>query len=319
MNKAWINAFRLRTLPLAAASVLMGNILAFIYDITNTSSLNIFFLTLATAFELQILSNLANDYGDFIKGTDNDNRIGNTRALQSGEIKPRQMHRMILVFVLLSLITGVSLLIKTIGELNYTFLFLFALGLTAIAAAIKYTVGKKAYGYKGFGDIAVFLFFGLFAVLASAYLQIGYLKWIMVLPAASTGLLAAGVLNVNNIRDIENDKASGKITIPVQLGENAAKKYHLFLISTALFFLLIFSITRYSNLFDFLYILGFPLIISNTISVWRTPPSVIYNKLLKQLSLSTLFLILLFGASNLLSFLFFSDLLFGWFFSYFYK
>jgi len=306
MNNAWINAFRLRTLPLAAASVLMGNILAFIYDITNTSSLVIFFLTLATAFELQILSNLANDYGDFIKGTDNDNRIGNTRALQSGAISPEQMRKMIIVFVLLSLVTGVSLLLKAFEELNLTFLFLLAFGITAIAAAIKYTVGKTAYGYKGFGDIAVFIFFGLFAVLASAYLQTGYLKWIMVLPAAATGLLATGVLNVNNIRDIENDKASGKITIPVQLGEKAAKQYHLFLIAAALSLLLLFSASRYSNPFDFTYLLSYPLIIINSIRVFKTPPSPVYDALLKQLSLSTLLLILLFGASNLLSFLFFS-------------
>lgn len=306
MNKAWINAFRLRTLPLAAASVLMRNILAFIYDITNTSTLVIFFLTLATAFELQILSNLANDYGDFIKGTDNDNRIGNTRALQSGAISPAQMRRMIIVFVLLSLVTGVSLLLKAFQELNITFLFLLILGITAIAAAIKYTVGKTAYGYKGFGDIAVFIFFGLFAVLASAYLQTGYLKWIMVLPAAATGLLATGVLNVNNIRDIDNDKASGKITIPVRLGEKTAKQYHLFLIATALSLLLIFSASRYSNPFDFTYLLSYPLIIINSIRVFKTPPSPLYNTLLKQLSLSTLLLILLFGASNLLSFLFFS-------------
>ncbi len=306
MNKAWINAFRLRTLPLATSSVLMGNILAFIYDSTNTSSFTIFFLTLVTAFELQILSNLANDYGDFMKGTDNDRRIGNMRSLQSGVIRPKQMQWMIIFFVVISLVTGVTLLIKAFGELNYPFLFLFALGLVSIAAAVKYTMGKTAYGYKGFGDLAVFIFFGFFAVLASAFLQIGYLKWIMVLPAASTGLLAVGVLNVNNIRDIENDKASGKITIPVRLGEKAAKKYHVILIATALGLLLIFSVIRYSNFFDFIYILGFPLIIINSMRIVKNPPSLLYNGFLKQLSLSTLLLVLLFGASNLLSFLFFS-------------
>jgi 1,4-dihydroxy-2-naphthoate octaprenyltransferase len=284
----------------------MGNILAFIYDSTNTSSFTIFFLTLVTAFELQILSNLANDYGDFMKGTDNDRRIGNMRSLQSGVIRPKQMQWMIIFFVVISLVTGVTLLIKAFGELNYPFLFLFALGLVSIAAAVKYTMGKTAYGYKGFGDLAVFIFFGFFAVLASAFLQIGYLKWIMVLPAASTGLLAVGVLNVNNIRDIENDKASGKITIPVRLGEKAAKKYHVILIATALGLLLIFSVIRYSNFFDFIYILGFPLIIINSMRIVKNPPSLLYNGFLKQLSLSTLLLVLLFGASNLLSFLFFS-------------
>jgi len=306
MMSAWLKAFRLRTLPLAAASVLMGNILAFIYDNTGTSSLSIFILTLLTAFELQILSNLANDYGDFVKGTDNENRIGNTRALQSGEISPKQMLKMIIFFVLLSLITGFSLLFHAFGELNMTFIFLFVLGLAAIGAAIKYTVGKTAYGYKGLGDIAVFLFFGLFAVLGSAYLQTRLLQWMMLLPASAAGLLAAGVLNVNNIRDIDNDKASGKITIPVRLGVTAAKKYHTLLIAAALLLLIIFSVSRYSNPVDFVYLICYPLILINTRNVIQQPPSPAYNGLLKQLSLGTLLLILLFGASTFLSFLFYS-------------
>ncbi|MFN3446695.1 MAG: 1,4-dihydroxy-2-naphthoate octaprenyltransferase, partial [Bacteroidia bacterium] len=162
--KTWISAMRLRTLPLAVSGILMGSALSDLSGVESHKLITI--LALLTAIFLQILSNLANDYGDFTKGTDNEKRVGNMRALQSGNITPKAMLRMIVVFVVLSLISGISLLyVAANGNINYSFLLFFMLGIAAIAAAIKYTVGKSAYGYSGLGDVFVFVFFGLVAVL----------------------------------------------------------------------------------------------------------------------------------------------------------
>jgi 1,4-dihydroxy-2-naphthoate octaprenyltransferase len=297
---AWLHAFRLRTLPLAAASVLTGTMLAGIFAETNGY---VFLLCLLVAFELQILSNLANDYGDFVKGTDNENRLGNTRALQSGALTPVQVKRMMVVFVVAALITGIFLLLYSLPEVSKITFLLLAIGIAAIAAAIKYTVGKNAYGYRGLGDVFVFIFFGPVAVLGTAYLHYPELEPAMILPAACSGLLATAVLNVNNIRDIENDKACGKITLPVRWGERKAKQYHAALISLALVCMLAFSVLLYQSWADFLYLLAFPLLLSNTRKVMLTPPSPAYNALLKQLSLSILFFSLMTSVSYVLSFI----------------
>lgn len=299
--KHWLHAFRLRTLPLAASSVLTGSMLAGIFGEADDGL--IFFLCLLVAFELQILSNLANDYGDFVKGTDNENRLGNQRALQSGALQPKQVKRMMVVFVVAALLTGVSLLLLAFPEVNLATFVLLATGIAAIGAAIKYTVGKNAYGYKGWGDIFVFLFFGIFAVLGTSYVQYHVLVPEMILPAIAIGFLATAVLNVNNIRDIDNDKACGKITIPVRLGVKKAKQYHLFLIAGATLSIVIFSVIIYQSAVDFLYLLSFPVIYANTHSVWITEPSPAYNKLLKQLSLSVLFFALMTCVSYILSFI----------------
>ncbi len=283
--KHWLHAFRLRTLPLAAASVLTGSMLAGIFGEADGL---IFFLCLLVAFELQILSNLANDYGDFVKGTDNENRLGNQRALQSGALQPQQVKRMMVVFAAVALLTGVGLLLLAFPEINLSTFILFTIGIAAIGAAIKYTVGKNAYGYKGWGDIFVFLFFGIFAVLGTSYVQYHILVPEMIL---------------NNIRDIENDKACGKITIPVRLGVKIAKQYHLFLIAGATLSIVTFSVIIYQSMVDFLYLLSFPVIFANTYSVWTTEPSPTYNKLLKQLSLSILFFTLMACVSYVLSFI----------------
>jgi 1,4-dihydroxy-2-naphthoate octaprenyltransferase len=298
--KHWLHAFRLRTLPLAAASVLTGSMLAGIFGEADGL---IFFLCLLVAFELQILSNLANDYGDFVKGTDNQNRLGNQRALQSGALQPKQVKRMMVVFVAAALLTGVGLLLLAFPEVNLATFILLATGIAAIGAAIKYTVGNNAYGYKGWGDIFVFLFFGIFAVLGTSYVQYHVFIPEMILPAITIGLFATAVLNVNNIRDIDNDKACGKITIPVRLGVTKAKQYHVILIAGATLSIVAFSVIIYQSAVDFLYLLSFPVIFANTRSVWTTEPSPAYNKLLKQLSLSILFFALMTCVSYILSFI----------------
>jgi 1,4-dihydroxy-2-naphthoate octaprenyltransferase len=295
--KTWISAMRLRTLPLAASAILMGITLA---DLCYSADTLVAVLCLTTAICLQILSNFANDYGDFVKGTDNDKRVGNMRALQSGDISVSQMRTAIMLLVALSLISGISLLYNaTGGSFDLTFLLFFLLGVVAIAAAIKYTVGKKAYGYSGFGDVAVFVFFGPVSVIGTFLLCTHFSwdwhkDWFILLPTLSIGLLSTGVLNTNNIRDIENDRASKKFTIPVKIGLQKARIYHSFLI---VFALLSFCVGLYFVYFHWVQLLVVPamfLIIKTWLGVLKTEPSPAYNVFLKQLSLGTLLLVFVF-------------------------
>ncbi|MBK9593237.1 MAG: 1,4-dihydroxy-2-naphthoate octaprenyltransferase [Crocinitomicaceae bacterium] len=241
--KPWLKAFRLRTLPLSFSNILLGSAIAF--SMQNGSGFSnfhfnwgIFTLTLLTTLLLQILSNLANDYGDSKKGADNENRIGPARAIQSGEISAESMLRAIILLSILTLISGLALLYVSFrSDLNWTFVGFFLLGVAAIAAAIKYTVGKGAYGYSGLGDLFVFIFFGLVGVIGSFYLQSKEFYWIVILPAITMGCFSVAVLNLNNMRDIVNDKAVGKITLVVKLGSKNAKIYHglLFVIAYGAF------------------------------------------------------------------------------------
>ena len=287
----WVKAFRLRTLPLALACIFMGGFLA-IYK--EEYSWSVITLAIITTLFLQILSNLANDYGDGIKGTDNENRLGPERAVQSGEISPSQMRKGIIVFVLLSLISGVWLIIEGTGFSFFTLIFL-ALGIGAIVAAIKYTVGNRSYGYSGFGDLFVFIFFGPVAVLGTSYLASHQLTWQDILPAAAMGLLSTGVLNLNNMRDIENDKASGKITLALRFGLRSAKKYHYCLVLSALVLLVIFTSLNYHSPWQFIYVILFPTILRDLIFIGRTEDNRLLDPFLKKLAFSTLLLTLLFG------------------------
>jgi 1,4-dihydroxy-2-naphthoate octaprenyltransferase len=302
--KTWIGAMRLRTLPLAASAILLGITVA---DLRYSANTTVALLCLSTAICLQILSNLANDYGDFTKGTDNDNRLGNMRALQSGNVSVGQMRIAIIVFVLLSLISGISLLFHaTEGKLNTVFILFFFLGIAAIAAAIKYTVGKNAYGYSGFGDIAVFFFFGPVSVVGTFLLCTGVQfswvgDWVVLIPALAVGLLSTGVLNTNNIRDIDNDRTSGKFTIPVKIGLSKARIYHSFLIGgalvswTAIFFLF------YLHWVQLLIFPAMFLVIKTWSGVLKTEPSPAYNQYLKLLSLGTLLLVLVFMVTSMIA------------------
>lgn len=295
---------RLRTLPLAASAILLGVMVA---DLRYVADTTVALLCLTTALCLQILSNLANDYGDFTKGTDNDNRIGNTRALQSGAISPAQMRVAIVLFVLLSLVSGIGLLLAaTNGELNIPFILFFLLGLAAIAAAIKYTVGKNAYGYSGLGDVAVFFFFGPVSVIGTFLLCCHFQfdpasDWVVVFPSIAIGLLSTAVLNTNNIRDIENDFASGKFTIPVKIGLDKARIYHSFLVVFALLSwtaMMYFFYRHWAQLFVFPAMF---LVVKTWLGVLKTAPSPAYNSYLKQLSLGTFFLVLVFMVTTLIA------------------
>ena len=296
--KAWVSAFRLRTLPLALASIGMGSFLAaadqqFRGSVVTWSALTTLFL--------QILSNLANDYGDTKHGADSINRKGPQRAVQAGLITPEQMKTGMLVFTLLSLLSGLVLLWVSFGtEGIYLFLLFLVLGLAAIWAAINYTAGAKPYGYAGLGDISVFIFFGLVGVTGTYFLQTQRLYGAILLPAAALGFFSTGVLNINNIRDIHSDKLAGKYSVPVRLGARKARIYHVVLLVMGFVCAIGFALLRQASWQHYLFLLTLPLFFNNARQVWqRQTPSEI-DPYLKQMALSTLLFVLLFGIGFLL-------------------
>ncbi len=225
----WLDAARPKTLPLALVSILTGSVLAFS---SHHFSLSVAVLAFITATLLQILSNLANDYGDAVKGTDNEARLGPTRAIQSGAVTPKTMKQAIIVNVILTMVAGLVLVLHALNNWESILAFM-GLGLLAIGAAIAYTVGNKPYGYVGLGDISVFTFFGLLGVAGTYFLHTGIVDLSLILPAIGCGLLAVAVLNINNMRDIENDERCGKRTVAVRLGQKRAKQYHFILLAGA--------------------------------------------------------------------------------------
>lgn len=298
--KDWIEAFRLRTLMLSLACILMGVFLAKIFS-QNVSTVSVV-LTLLTALFLQILSNLANDYGDSKHGADHDGRKGPKRAVQSGKISAAQMLVGIKVFVVLSFITGLALLYSCLHIIGITgVISLLVLGIAAIIAAIAYTNGKRPYGYMGLGDVSVFVFFGLLAVGGTYYLLVGQINPLIFLPATSCGLLSVGVLNLNNMRDIDSDIAAGKNSIPVRLGFAKSKVYHNLIISIALLCSLIFVMfyKEMPTLKNLSFVACFPLFLKQLITVKNTTDKIKLDPLLKQLSISTMLFVLLFGLANL--------------------
>lgn len=292
MNK-WINAFRIRTLPLALSSILLGGFIALEQGYTNPMVLT---LAVLTTLFLQVLSNLANDYGDFLKGTDNDNRVGPKRAMQSGLINKSSMKKAILILVLLSLISGISLVYVSFGKENVLKSLLFILlGVSAILASIRYTVGKKAYGYSGLGDVFVFLFFGWVAVIGTYFLISLDISYLIFLPATTLGLFSTGVLNLNNLRDYKNDEASGKRTIVVKIGYDNARVYHMFLILGGWLSFLSYLLLIDASLSVFIVLLSLPLFVMNLLTVFKVKDEKLLDPELKKLALSITLFTLLFG------------------------
>ena len=229
--KSYVQAARLRTLPLSVSGIIIGSFMSASKGFFNWK---ICLLALLTTIGFQIISNFANDYGDGVKGTDNEDRIGPERAVQSGAISPKQMRNAIITSSIITFLIAILLIFIAFGKDDFLNLIIFfCLGIASIAAAIKYTVGKKAYGYSGFGDLFVFLFFGLVSVIGSYYLYSKQLSITLILPAFSVGLLSIGVLNLNNMRDYHNDKSNNKVTLVVKIGVKRAKNYHFFLIGLA--------------------------------------------------------------------------------------
>lgn len=209
----WLEAARPKTLPLALVSILTGSVLAYS---AGHFSLTIAIMAFVTATLLQILSNLANDYGDAVQGTDNDNRLGPQRAMQSGAVTAQQMKVAIIFNIILTAIAGLTLVFYALSSFESIITFI-SLGILAIIAAIAYTMGSKPYGYVGLGDLSVFIFFGLLGVSGTYFLHTGHVDATLFLPALGCGLLAVAVLNINNMRDIENDSECGKRTMAVRL------------------------------------------------------------------------------------------------------
>jgi len=294
---SWIKAFRLRTLPLALASIIMGSLLA-IRD--GKYSWAVIILATLTTILLQVLSNLANDYGDWVKGTDNKGRLGPTRAVQSGEISHEQMKKAVIIFASLSLLSGLWLLYASFGNNIGAALVFFLLGLGAIAAAIKYTVGKKAYGYSGLGDLFVFVFFGLVGVFGTYYLNTLDFNLEIFLPAISIGLMSTGMLNLNNMRDIDNDILSGKHTLASKLGIHKAKVYHLLLIGVALATASIYVVLNYSSLWNLLFLITAPLFLNDLVGIFNQQDQKHLDPYLKKLALATLLFSILFGVGMML-------------------
>ena len=294
---AWIEAIRLRTLPLALSSIITGGFLAI--SVKQYHWL-ILVLTVLTTVFLQILSNLANDYGDAIKGTDNEHRTGPERTVQSGRITAAQMKNGIILFALLSFLSGLWLLYIAFGtNLLLSGIFLL-LGIAAIAAAIQYTIGAKAYGYKGLGDAFVFLFFGLMGVAGTWFLNTLHWQWDILLPASSMGLLSTGVLNLNNMRDMDNDHVSGKRTVAGFFGYKAARLYHMSLIILAFTTAAIYVGIHGNNIWNFLFVLSAPVFILDLIRIFRTKEKHTLDPYLKRLALSSLLFSVLFGIGLLL-------------------
>lgn len=295
--KHWLGAIRLRTLPLALSSIAMGGFLA---GKAGVFRWDIFFWCVLTTIFLQVLSNLANDYGDFIHGADHQGRKGPQRAVQSGAIRPGTMRIAIAIFIGLSLISGFILLFTAFGFNWQAIAFFLMLGLLSIAAAITYTAGRKPYGYIGLGDLSVLVFFGLVGVLGSYYLFTHSVSVAELFPALATGLLAVAVLNVNNIRDIESDRQAGKFSIPVRIGYARAITYHWMILSAAVVFAVVYTAIRFQSLWQFLFLLAVPLLVRNAIAIQRHPPASL-DPWLKQMALSALLFVLLFGTGLVLA------------------
>ncbi len=293
---SWISAFRLRTLPLALSCIGMAGFLAAAAGKFNWL---IFILCCITTIFLQVLSNLANDYGDSVNGADHAGRKGPSRAVQSGAITAAQMKNAVIIAIALSLVTGISLLFVSFGpNWNSIGYFLF-LGLLSIVAAVTYTMGKKPYGYAGFGDLSVLVFFGVVGVMGSLYLFTQRIEWTTLLPALGCGFFSIAVLNINNIRDIESDLAAGKYSIPVRIGKRNAAKYQWFLLMGGNIAAIAYGILNYHSPYQFIFLLAVPLFMRIGFAV-GSKKSEELDPFLKQMALTTLVFVVLFGVGNLL-------------------
>ncbi|MBL0127308.1 MAG: 1,4-dihydroxy-2-naphthoate polyprenyltransferase [Flavobacteriales bacterium] len=301
--KHWLSAFRLRTLPLAVSSILVGSAMA--AHVQKQSSYDLFSpavlaLALLTAVLLQILSNLANDLGDHQHGTDNKDRVGPQRAVQSGAIPVAAMKRAMTACGTLAFLSGCVLITVALGFSAITLVFLI-LGLLAIGAAVKYTFGKNPYGYAGLGDVSVFLFFGIVGVCGTFYLHARFFEWPLLLPAAGSGLLSAAVLNVNNMRDIMNDAASGKRTLVVRMGSTNAKVYHVALVIGGVLCLTSFILLANESAWHWTFLITLPAFFIHLKRVLSNTEPRLLDPQLKILALTTFLTAILFSLGLILA------------------
>ncbi len=298
MMKAFIKAARLRTLPLSLSGIIVGSFLAYADGYFDW---RICTLAMVTTIGFQVLSNFANDYGDGIKGTDNADRIGPKRALQSGEISPKQMLTVIKMTGFITFMIALLLIYLSFGQEHILFFFLFLFfGMASIAAAIKYTMGKKAYGYSGYGDVFVFLFFGWLSVVGSYFLYTKVLDVLVFLPATAVGLLSVGVLNLNNMRDRESDTTANKRTLVVKIGAEFAKYYHYYLLMASFLLALLYVVLHFRSPKQFLFVIAFIPIVKHLYTVYKNVDAKKLDPELKKLALSTFLFALLFGLGQII-------------------
>ena len=310
--KAWLSAARLRTLPLSISGIIVGMGItspnffkgdayplmngpyAGGRDFMNWES-PIFWLAIFTTIGFQVLSNFANDYGDGVKGTD-ANREGEKRMVASGLISPKQMKRGMYITAAISLLLASMLIFAAFGNSNFILAFVFFnLAIFSVIAAIKYTVGDSAYGYSGFGDVFVFVFFGIVSVLGSYFLVMKNLDVSLILPAISIGCFSTSVLNLNNMRDIDNDRNSGKNTLVVKLGSKKAKNYHYLLLVIGMICGVLYTFLNYSEPLQFVYVIAYiPFLWNIRVVLGNKEPRKLDGEL-KKVALSTFLFAVLFA------------------------
>ena len=276
----WFSTARPKTLPLALASIIIGSALAYWagkFDLITTQ------LAFITTILLQILSNFANDYGDHVKGSDTAERIGPLRAIQHGAITGEQLKMAVMVLSALSFISGAILSFYAYEGIEDLLVFL-GLGVISIVAAITYTVGKKAYGYLGLGDLFVLIFFGFVAVIGVFYLQAHSLPAMIFIPAFGCGLLSVAVLNINNLRDISQDRKAGKNTLIVRIGSKNGRIYHAILLVLAVVSYLIFAILNFEHWYNYLFLLAVPLLVKHGLFVYRHQDPIELRPILGQMA-----------------------------------
>ena len=276
----WFSTARPKTLPLALASIIIGSALAYWagrFDLITT------LLAFITTILLQVLSNFANDYGDHVKGSDTAERIGPLRAIQHGAITGEQLKMAVIVLSALSFISGSALSFYAYEEIEDLLVFL-GLGVISIVAAITYTVGKKAYGYLGLGDLFVLIFFGFVAIIGVFYLQAHSLPAMIFIPAFGCGLLSVAVLNINNLRDINQDRKAGKNTLIVRIGSKNGRIYHAILLVLAVISYLIFAILNFEHWYNYLFLLAVPLLVKHGLFVYRHQDPIELRPILGQMA-----------------------------------
>lgn len=296
-KQAWLESLRPKTLPLGVIAIITGSALTYL---TGNFKWPVALLAIITAGLLQILSNLANDYGDAVKGSDTAERIGPLRGMQKGVITQADMKKALKINIIAACISGL-LLVAVACEKPEDAIGFLVLGLIAIVAAITYTVGKKPYGYLGLGDISVLIFFGWLSVMGTYYLQANTLNMITFLPATACGLLSVAVLNINNMRDIENDVKAGKNTLAVRLGPSGARIYHAIIIIVAILCLAFFNLLYLRGWTGWLFLLAVPMLMNHVRRVLSDPTPEGMRPMLENMVKAALFTNVLFSIGVILS------------------
>ncbi|OAB78615.1 1,4-dihydroxy-2-naphthoate octaprenyltransferase [Cochleicola gelatinilyticus] len=293
--KAWISAARLRTLPLSLSGIITAAAAALAEGVFSKL---IFILAILTTLGFQILSNFANDYGDGVKGTDNADRVGPARAMQSGLLNAKELKTGMIITAAITLLIASMLIFAAFGNENFVLsVIFFNLGIAAVIAAITYTVGKNAYGYRAMGDVFVFIFFGLVGVVGCYYLFAQQIADFILLPAITIGLLSAAVLNLNNMRDRLADQKVNKNTLAVVLGEPKVKHYHTALVLGAFICALVYFLLKATHWTHFFPLLAFLPLFVHLVTVYKTTSPPLLDPELKKVALSTFLFSLLFFIS----------------------